>query len=131
MPDTASCREALMMDNPDDNNNNNNKKKKSNKSVYSLGLSREQADAVLRLQLGQLTRLNQDKLQQEKTELETQCIKLQMLLQDDNAVSQLMVEEFQDMDTKFGHDRKTRILQEDGQVNEMDLITNARSGKEK
>jgi hypothetical protein len=39
-----------------------------------------------------------------------------------------MVEDFQNMDTKFGHDRKTRILQEDGQVNEMDLIINARSG---
>jgi DNA gyrase/topoisomerase IV subunit A len=53
------------------------------------------------------------------------------LLQDDNAVYQLMVEEFQDMDNKFGHDRKTRILQKDGQLKEMDLITNARSGREK
>lgn len=61
--------------------------------------------------------------------METQFIKLQTLLDDDNAVYQLMVEEFQDMDTKFCHDCKTRILQEDGQVNEMDLITNARSGR--
>jgi DNA gyrase subunit A len=128
MPDTASCREALMMMvDPASNNTSSDNDKVD--SVLQLGLSREQADAVLRLQLGQLTRLNQGKLQQKEDELVTQSTMLRTLLEDDNAVYQLMVDEFQEMDTKFGHDRKTRILQEDGQVNEMDLITNARSGK--
>jgi DNA gyrase/topoisomerase IV subunit A len=52
--------------------------------------------------------------------LETQGITLLVLWHEDNAVYKLMVEEFQEMDTKYGRDRKTRILQKDGQVNEMD-----------
>jgi hypothetical protein len=40
-----------------------------------------------------------------------------------------MTEEFKTMNNKFGEDRKTAILYDDGDVNEMDMISNARSGK--
>jgi DNA gyrase subunit A len=116
LPDTNSCREALM-DTSDDSDSLN------------LGLSREQADSVLRLQLGQLTRLNQDKLQGEWDDLQAQGTDLTKLLEQDDAVYRLMIEEFQDMDQQFGHERKTRILNDDGQVNEMDLISNEQSGR--
>ncbi|KAG7339631.1 DNA gyrase subunit A [Nitzschia inconspicua] len=138
MPDTASCREALMRTNnsndtttPKSSSKSSSSSSSSSKSAAStlnLGLSREQADSVLRLQLGQLTRLNQDKLKEELDDLEAKGADLQRLLEQDDAVYEYMVTEFQDMDQKFGHDRKTRILRdEDGQVNEVDLVTNVRS----
>jgi DNA gyrase subunit A len=94
-----------------------------------LGLSKEQADSVLRLQLGQLTRLNQGKLEEEKKDLGSKEKALTRLLEVDEAVLDVMVEEFKEMDTKFGVERRTRILSDEGEVNEMALVKNSRSGK--
>eukprot|EP00980_Cylindrotheca_fusiformis_P000148 scaffold24_cov128-Cylindrotheca_fusiformis.AAC.21 len=108
-PDQASAKEALMDENG------------------IVNLSSEQADSVLRLQLGQLTRLNQGKLESEKEELLVQQKELTRLLEVDDAVYEVMVEEFDEMDEKFGVERKTRILKEDGEVNDIDMIKNSRS----
>ena len=93
------------------------------------GLSQEQADALLRLQLGQLTRLSQGKLSEEKQELEDKQAELRRLLEDDEAVYNVMLEEFTEMDQRFGVERKTKILFDDGEVNEIDMIKNSQSGK--
>ncbi|KAL3928532.1 MAG: hypothetical protein SGARI_005006 [Bacillariaceae sp.] len=118
MPDQNSCREALMASSSEGS-------KKGD--ALKLGLSREQADSVLRLQLGQLTRLNQGKLEEEKADLEAQGADLQRLMDVDDAVYETMINEFDEMDEKYGHERKTKILNEAGDVNEMDMISNARS----
>ncbi len=110
-PDQAAVRMALMDPNG------------------LLTLSQEQADSLLRLQLGQLTRLNQGKLSDEKEELEEKQKELRRLLSQDEAVYEVMLEEFVEMDSRFGVDRKTQILQEDGEVNEIDMVTNSRSGE--
>jgi DNA gyrase subunit A len=109
-PDQATAREALMDEDG------------------IVKLSQEQADSVLRLQLGQLTRLNQGKLESEKEELQIQQKELTRLLEVDDGVYDVMVEEFDEMDDKFGEERKTKILNEDGEVNEVDMIKNSRSG---
>jgi DNA gyrase subunit A len=116
LPDQAACREALMKD--------------PEREGGLLGLSKDQAESVLKLQLGQLTRLNQGKLDEERTDLESKSSNLQRLLQVDNAVYEVMVEEFHEMDLKYGDDRKTKILNDDGEVNEIDMVTNSRSGKD-
>eukprot|EP00934_Nitzschia_sp_Nitz4_P006118 Nitzschia sp. Nitz4//scaffold159_size51929//33708//36626//NITZ4_006882-RA/size51929-snap-gene-0.62-mRNA-1//-1//CDS//3329537583//6108//frame0 len=92
-----------------------------------LGLSKEQADAVLKLQLGQLTRLNSDKLQEEKSTLDEESKTLKKLLNQEEAVYDVMLGEFRELDARFGHDRKTQILNEEGTFDELDLIKNARS----
>jgi DNA gyrase subunit A len=117
LPDPAACREALMRD-------------PTTEGGGLLGLSKEQAEAVLRLQLGQLTRLNQGRLDEERADLETRSADLQRLLQVDEAVYDVMLTEFDEMDDKYGDDRKTKILNDDGEVNEIDMVTNSRSGKE-
>jgi DNA gyrase subunit A len=94
-----------------------------------LGLTKEQADSVLKLQLGQLTRLNQGKLTDERKDLEGQQEELQRLLDVDEAVYGVMSEEFKEMDGRFGEERKTVILNDDGDVNEIDMIKNSRSGR--
>jgi len=109
-PDTDAAREALM--------DTSNKK---------LGLSREQADAVLRLQLGQLTRLNKNKLSDEKKKLNESRKILQDLLDNDTSVRNTMVEEFQQLKDKFGVPRRTKIEIDEGELDEVDLVQNSRS----
>lgn len=110
-PDTASAKAALM----DEEGN--------------LKLSSEQADSVLKLQLGQLTRLNQGKLDGEKKDLMARQKALKHLLEEDDAVYEVMVEEFDEMDGRFGQDRKSVILYDDSELNEIDMVKNSRSGK--
>jgi DNA gyrase subunit A len=94
----------------------------------NLALSREQADAVLRLQLGQLTRLNKGKLEEERKDLKNTEKNLQRLLTVDQAVRDLMTKENQELSDKFGVDRKSKIEVDDAEeLNDMDLIKNSRS----
>jgi len=109
-PDQNGAREALM-----------------NKSNEALGLSKDQADAVMKLQLGQLTRLNKDKLQDEKVTLDSSQKGLETLMTVDQAVRDMMKEEFEVMKTKFGSERKTHIEVDEGDVSDLDLIRNSRS----
>eukprot|EP00978_Attheya_sp_CCMP212_P034025 scaffold140574_cov48-Attheya_sp.AAC.4 len=110
-PDQNAAREALM-----------DEKK-------GLGLSKVQADAVLRLQLGQLTRLNKDKLEDEKKDLQKSREKLDNLMKSDKAVRKEMVKEFKSLQKKFGIPRRTRIELDEGEaeLNEIDLVKNSRS----
>lgn len=93
-----------------------------------LAASNEQADAILRLQLGQLTRLNKGKLVEERSELNESEERLTRLLQLDEVVYTSMVAEFSELSKKFGVDRKTAIFADDvGTFGEIDLIRNSRS----
>jgi len=115
-PDQASCRTILMQSKP------------SKKAPLALGLSKEQADSVLRLQLGQMTRLSQGKLTDERNDLESKRKGFQKLLDEDDAVHEVMTRELDEMDKKYGHDRKSKILRDDdGEVQEVDLVENSRS----
>lgn len=109
-PDQNAAREALM--------DKNNK---------ALGLSQEQADAVLKLQLGQLTRLNKGKLEEEKATLATSQKDLNTLMTVDEAVLDAMNEEFEKLKNKYGTERKTQIEVEEGELSEIDLVRNSRS----
>jgi len=109
-PDQASAKAALM--DPD---------------APDLGLSSEQADAVLKLQLGQLTRLNKDKLQDEKNTLSKSQSALQKLLTHDSAVRDSMIEEFEGLKKRFATPRKTKLLPEEGEVDEIEYIQNEKS----
>ena len=93
-----------------------------------FGLSRDQADAVLRLQLGQLTRLNKGKLEDERNDLKQKEKYLQKLLTVDDAVKELMAEEFQELSDKFGVPRRSVIETEDGgELLDIDLVKNSQS----
>ena len=103
-------------------NNDNAKSKKS-----ALELSKEQADAVLKLQLGQLTRLNSDKLKNEKEELEASIKTYGNILENDNPVYELMKDEFKSLKKKYGVPRRTKVLEDEQQLMDIDFVKNARS----
>lgn len=109
-PDQSTARESLM--------DTKNKK---------LGLSKEQADAVLKLQLGQLTRLNKNKLSDEKDTLKQSIVRLQDLMDSDTSVRNEMQEEFQKMKDKYGIPRRSKIQLAEGALEDMDLVQNSRS----
>ena len=93
-----------------------------------LGTSTDQTDAILRLQLGQLTRLNKGKLESEKATLADKTKELKELLEVDNAVYDVMIDEFQDTMKRYGTDRRSVIeTNDDGELNEIDLVKNSRS----
>jgi DNA gyrase subunit A len=93
-----------------------------------LGTSDDQTDAILRLQLGQLTRLNKGKLEEERSDLAKSENDLTQLLTMDEKVYQSMIDDFQELSQKFGVDRKTKICTaDDGTVEEIDMIRNSRS----
>jgi len=93
-----------------------------------LGLSREQADSVLRLQLGQLTRLNKGKLETEQENLKDREKNLRELMTVDDSVKKIMVEEFQELSDKFGVERRTIIETDNaGQLSDIELVKNSRS----
>lgn len=110
-PDQAQAREALMAED----------------GKGGLGLSRDQADAVLRLQLGQLTRLNKGKLLEEQQTLAASQAELEKLLTVDGAVRDLMIEEFDESKKKYGIPRRTRIQPGEGELDDVDFIKNSRS----
>ena len=109
-PDQAAARAALM----DEEND-------------KFCLTSAQADAVLKLQLGQLTRLNGNKLTDEKKTLTESQANLRNLLENDVAVRDVMVEEFGMMKSKFATPRKTKILPDEDEVEDIDLVQNERS----
>ena len=92
-----------------------------------LALTREQADSVLKLQLGQLTRLNGEKLEKERQELMLTDKELNNLLTNDTAVREKISGEMLYLKDKFGVPRRTRIEDDAGALNEIDLIKNERS----
>ena len=96
-------------------------------SYDKLNLTKEQADAVLRLQLGQLTRLNKDKLTDERDTLEKTREKLQNLVDSDTAVRDFMKEEFSEMKSAFATPRRTKIEAEEGELQDEDLVKNSQS----
>ena len=109
-PDQKAARASLM-----------------NEENTKFCLSSAQADAVLKLQLGQLTRLNGDKLTEEKKTLSESQANLRNLLTNDAAVRKVMIDEFHSMKTKFATPRKTNILPDEDEKAEIDLVQNERS----
>lgn len=117
-PDAAASRTVLM----------STEANKTNK--LAMGLSRDQADAVLRLQLGQMNKMKQNELAEERDELESMRKTYQKLLDEDDAVYEVMKGELADMDKKYGKERKSKILESvDEKVEEVELVKNSRSGK--
>ena len=90
--------------------------------VYHL--TAVQADAILRMTLGQLVNLEQERLSGEHAELLAEIGEYQRILADDANILAIIREELLDIQKKHGEDRKTEISGEEiGSVNLEDLIT--------
>jgi DNA gyrase subunit A len=93
----------------------------------SFGLSNEQADAILNMQLRRLTALEEDKLREENKDLLRQMKLLSGVMEDDKMVFDIMRQETLELKAKHAQPRRSVLWNEEGSLSEEDLVANDRS----
>ena len=89
-----------------------------------FGLDVDQANAILEMQLRRLTGLEQDKIKNEYDELLKKIKEYEEILADRQKVLDIIKAELLEDKEKYGDDRKTQILPEQGEVTIEDLTPN-------
>ena len=90
------------------------------------GLSPVQADAILRLTLGQLVNLEQEKLGGEHRDMLSKIGEFRRILSSESNIRELIREDLLALDNKFANPRRTEISGEVADIREMaELITEA------
>jgi DNA gyrase subunit A len=90
--------------------------------VKQFQFSEVQAQAILDMRLQRLTGLERDKLDGELKELRNLIKYLKDLLGSDKLQLEKIVEESNEIKTKYGDTRRTQIIADEGDINEEDLI---------
>lgn len=89
-----------------------------------FGLDIDQANAILEMQLRRLTGLEQDKIKAEYEELLRKIKEYESILADRQKVLNIIKEELLEDKAKYGDERKTQILPEQGEMSIEDLTPN-------
>ncbi len=89
-----------------------------------FGLDVDQANAILEMQLRRLTGLEQDKIKAEYDELQKKIAEYEAILADRQKVLNIIKAELLEDKEKYGDERKTQILPEQGEVTIEDLTPN-------
>jgi DNA gyrase subunit A len=85
-------------------------------------LTEAQAEAVVRMQLGQLARLQRDEIIKEYNELRTKIIGYETLLSSERGILDLIKADLVELRDKYGDDRRTEITGEAARLDREDLI---------
>ena len=86
------------------------------------GLSEVQAQHILDMPLRRLTALEQDKIRAEHEELQKTIADLKDILGDPVRVRRIIAEELREVKAKFGDDRRSRVVPDEGEFDIEDLI---------
>lgn len=89
---------------------------------HEIGLSEEQADAIVQMRLGQLTGLERDKVISELAEIMEKINDFLDILSSDERVKEIIKEEITAIKDKYGDERRTSIEPVSGEVDIEDLI---------
>lgn len=89
---------------------------------HEIGLSEEQADAIVQMRLGQLTGLERDKVISELAEIMEKINDFLDILSSDERVKEIIKEEITAIKKKYGDERRTAIEPVSGEVDIEDLI---------
>lgn len=90
---------------------------------HEIGLSEEQADAIVQMRLGQLTGLERDKVISELAEIMEKINDFLDILSSDERVKEIIKEEITAIKEKYGDERRTAIEPISGEVDIEDLIS--------
>ena len=85
-------------------------------------LSEIQAQAILDMRLARLTALESDKVRAEHAELMEQIAELRAILGDPARIDELIVSELDEVDERYGDERRTEIIHFEGDMNIEDMI---------
>lgn len=89
---------------------------------HEIGLSEEQADAIVQMRLGQLTGLERDKVISELAEIMEKINDFLDILSSDERVKEIIKKEITAIKEKYGDERRTAIEPISGEVDIEDLI---------
>jgi len=84
--------------------------------------SEVQADDILEMRLGQLTRLARVELEQQLEELRAQIAELERILADPVALREVIKDELGAVRAKYADARRTELTHDDGEIVDLDLI---------
>src|SRR5215813_11112167 len=90
--------------------------------MTQFSLSQIQAQAILDMQLQRLTGLERQKILDELAELLKTIERLRAILASERLLMQIIVDELQEVKTKYGDERRTEIVDATGEINVEDLI---------
>ena len=88
----------------------------------SLDFSTDQADHILRMQLGSLTSMEAGEIEDEYEEVQESIEYLQSVLSSEEKLLGVIKDELRELKAEYGDDRQTSILEDEGQVTHEDLI---------
>lgn len=89
---------------------------------HTIGLSSEQADAIVQMRLAQLTGLEREKIESELADLMARIHEFMAILADENKVKEIISGELEVIKKKYGDERRTSIEDVSGEVDIEDLI---------
>lgn len=92
-----------------------------------LGLSSQQSEAILQMQLRRLTALEADKIRLEHEDLLAKITDYRHILAHRERVSGIIRTELHQLGSRFATERRTVILDAEGDLEDIDLIANERS----
>ena len=90
--------------------------------IVKFGLDEPQANAILQMQLRRLAALEQQKISDEKKEIELEITRLQTILSDEANIKDVIRQETQAIAEKFGDARRTQIALDTSDLSNEDLI---------
>ena len=90
--------------------------------IERFELSAEQAQAILDMRLARLTALESDKLREEHEELSLRIAELRAILGDPARIDAVIVEELDEIDQRYGDERRTEVTHFEGDMNIEDMI---------
>jgi DNA gyrase subunit A len=90
--------------------------------MEKFGLSEKQAQAILELRLQRLTGLERDKIEAEYQELIQEIARLKSILENRSLQLQIIKDELLEARKKFGDERRTEIMDAQGDLSMEDLI---------
>lgn len=90
--------------------------------MKKFSLSKTQAQAILDMRLNRLTGLEREKVEEEYKDLTDKVRKLKEILGDPNKIDALIRDELEEINKKYGDERRTRIVNTDGDLEVEDLI---------
>ncbi|MCL5674368.1 MAG: DNA gyrase subunit A [Candidatus Omnitrophica bacterium] len=85
-------------------------------------LTEKQANAILEMPLGRLTKLEREKIEKEVREIEKKISELKSILASKKKIDTLIEEELEYLKKKFGDERRTEIAEEIREMSEIDFI---------
>ncbi len=90
--------------------------------VGRLEFTEKQAQAIIELQLQRLTGMEQQKILDELVEIQKRIAEYEEILGSDKVLRGVLVKELREVQKEFGDDRRTKIVEDPGEIRLEDLV---------